>query len=133
MYLDMYNYYYTGETLPYITPDGYNASLGQDPVEFRCVVPSKTFIVNWVINGEPLQSIGEERSITVEATAENDNITLECLAVFRDTAPASSGEIMLHIQGDHNIKFEVTMLEFLRSNGIFSKSSLFAQAGLVRT
>ena len=98
----MYNYYYTGETLPYITPDGYNTSLGQGPVEFRCFVPSDTFTVDWVINGERLVTIGEERGITehfndgdtshvvtVEARAENDNITVECLAFFRNALPAS--------------------------------------------
>ena len=97
----------TGEILPYIRPDGYNASLGQDPVEFRCVVLSDILSAEWVINGEPLDTIGEERGITehfhvgdmshvvtVEARAENDNITLEC---FRNIAPAYSGEIMLHI------------------------------------
>ena len=89
-------------------------------MEFRCVVPNETRFVEWVINGEPLDTIGEERGITerfrvgdmshvvtVEARAENDNITLECLAIFRDTAPASSGEIMLHIQGDHKINLKL--------------------------
>ena len=118
----------TGKTPPYIIPDGYNASLGQRPVEFRCVVPSTAFSHAWFIDGESLdilhvgEDTPEERGITfnntliadgnityvvmmVEARAENDNITLECLAVFRDTAPASSGEIMLYIQGDHNISY----------------------------
>ena len=104
----------TGETLPYIRPDGYNATLGQDPVEFRCVVPNETFSVEWVINGEHLNIVGEERGIiaqfhegdmtyvvTVEARSENDDITLECLAVFLNALPARSEEILLHIQGDH--------------------------------
>ena len=104
----------TGETLPYITPDGYNAFLGQDSVEFSCVVPNETFSVLWVINGQPLDIVGEQMGIiaqfresdmtyvvTVEARAESDNITLECLAVFLDALPARSEEILLHIQGDH--------------------------------
>ena len=102
----------TGETL-HIIPDGYNASSGQDPVEFRCVVPDETYSVEWFINQEPLNSVGEERGIivqfsegdmtsvvAVEARTENDNITLECLAFFLDTPPARSEEILLHIQGD---------------------------------
>ena len=89
-------------------------------MEFRCVVPSETFSVDWVINGERLHTIGEERGITehfhvgdmsyvvtVEARAENDNITLECLANFLDALPARSGEILLHIQGDHNIDLKL--------------------------
>lgn len=120
--------YYTEETLPYITPDGYNASLGQNSVEFTCFVPSETFTVAWIINGESQTVIGEEilrgRGITarntlvtdgnktyvlmtVEARAENDNITLRCLVVIIGIAPVYSEEILLDIQGDHSIQVVV--------------------------
>ena len=100
-------------------------------MEFRCVVPSTTFTRAWLIDGESLDILHvgedtlEERGITstliadgnityvvmmVDTRAENDNITLECLAIFRDTAPASSGEIMLHIQGDHKISYSARSL-----------------------
>ena len=109
----------TGETVPHIKPDGYNASLGQDPIEFRCVFPNETFSVEWVINGRRVGAVGEERGITeqirdgdladtvvVEARAENDNITLECLTFFLDALPAYSEEILLYIQGEHKINVQ---------------------------
>ena len=128
---DMINcVFITGRTPPYIIPDGYNASLGQRPVEFRCVVPSTAFSRTWFIDGESLnilrvgEDTPEERGITfnntliadgnityvvmmVEARAENDNITVECLAVFLDALPARSGGILLHIQGDHKINLKL--------------------------
>ena len=100
----------TGETLHIIPADGYNASLGQDAVDFRCVVPDEALFVEWLINGDPLNkergiqfSEGDMTSVVaVEARSENANITLECLAFFRDAPPASSAAILLLIQGDQN-------------------------------
>ena len=114
--------YVTGETLPYIRPDGYNAALGQEPVEFRCFVPSDTIVVSWLINGmstntipketleergielNPIRITGDETyyfNISVEASMENDHISLKCVAAFLNTEPSLSEAILLSVQGNY--------------------------------
>ena len=76
----MHMYLCAGETLPYIRPDGYNATLGQDPVEFRCFVPSEIIVVSWLINGVSTNIIPkeafEERGIELSPSRITNNETL---------------------------------------------------------
>ena len=109
---------------PYMIPGDYNASLGQSAVEFRCVVPSDEGLVGilWFVNGQSVIHNGEEQTdrgitpdetlrmdenmsytyapITVEARAENDNITLQCGTVYLDMLPGRSEMILLRVQGN---------------------------------
>ena len=109
---DCDDFLYT-DTLPYITPDGYNDSLGQASVEFTCGVPSDTVSVVWIINGESQSFIGEEALIDTDENktyalmtveAEHDNTTLQCLVVIMGTAPVYSEVTLLGIQGDHSMQ-----------------------------
>ena len=105
---------------PYISPDGYNASLSEGTVQFRCITTSDTDNIVWYINEKSTAQLGQEilaeQGITysdtlvtnddviyvvinVETSAENDNTTLECLVVFTDAVPARSEGILLRIQG----------------------------------
>ena len=120
----MYLLHFTGESLPYIIPDGYNATLGQDVVEFRCIVPGEIppDDIFWLINGSSQGAIGEEilkergitirdilvtdddvvyEVITVEARAENDNSIIKCVAIVLFAASVPNEGILLRIQGDH--------------------------------
>ena len=116
---------YADESLPRISPKGYNASLGEDVVVFRCIVALDTFSVFWSINGVADVQLEEGRGITpnnslvtegdtafatvsVPARAENDNTTLECVAISPDLMGARSEGVMLQVQG---IVF--TLLHFL--------------------
>ena len=118
----MYVLYDAGETLPYIWPAGYNTTLGQDPVRFRCFVPSDLLTFGWLIDGKSLnedrEQTLEERGIlmnptpftddytsyfvaSVKASAENNNITLECVSTSSELVGARSAVVWLHIQGTH--------------------------------
>ena len=87
---------------------------------YTCFVPSDTFSVVWLINGESQNVIGDEALqrkgitasvtiatdgnkmyalMTVEARAGND-MTLQCLAVIIGTAPVYSEVTLLRIHGD---------------------------------
>ena len=115
--LDLIIIYYSDS---YISPDGYNASLSEGTVQFRCITTSDTDNIVWYINEKSAAQLGQEilaeQGITysdtlvtdddviyvvinVETSAENDNTTLECLVVFTDAVPARSEGILLRIQG----------------------------------
>ena len=111
------------ESLPYIIPDGYNASLSGDIVEFTCLLdlPVNDVIhFVWFINGIRAGRIGEEilaeqgirysdilieecnrtsAVISIETRGENHNINLSCLAVTYDSAPQESNEVVFRVQG----------------------------------
>ena len=104
------------ESLPRISPKGYNASLTEDIV-FRCSVALDTFTMFWIINGVAGDQLEEDQGITpnnnlvtegdtafatisVQATAENDNITLGCVAVIHSSL-AYSEVILFRFQGNY--------------------------------
>ena len=106
---------------PNISPAGYNASLNEDEVvDFRCTVTRDTISVVWFINGTSAAQLGQEalavrgitQSITlitednstfvvikVQARAENDYTTLECLATSPDYVTVKSEEVLFRVQG----------------------------------
>ena len=106
------------DSLPYISPGGYNASLNGAAVQFTCIMSSNTDAVIWRINGNTSSDIGEsvlaERRITysddtadpvinIEPRAENDNTTISCTAIVLDTIPVQvfeSSEVVFRVQGE---------------------------------
>ena len=105
--------------LPYIIPDGYNASLNGDAVEFTCILPDDTLSFIWTINGEYATDIGgmnlasrgitysntvireTNRTytvITIEPRVENNNITLGCTTVTQPSFLPSDG-VVFRVQG----------------------------------
>ena len=120
-----FSFIYADESLPRISPKGYNTSLSEDVVVFRCIVALDTFSVIWSINGVADDQLEEGQGITpnsnlvtegdttfatisVQARAENDNTTLECVAISPDLIAARSEGVLLQVQG---IVF--TLLHFL--------------------
>ena len=89
-------------------------------VNFSCIVASDTISVLWFINGFTVAQLGEEalaeRGITptdtliteddsifvvirVQARAENDNTTLECVALPPDYVGVRSEAVLFRVQG----------------------------------
>ena len=108
-------------SLPYVIPEGYNASLNGDPVKFTCILPDDSRTIIWTINGDDSTDIGEMnlvvRGITysntviretnrtytvisIEPRAENNNITLGCTAIVM-TQPSflPSNGVVFRVQG----------------------------------
>ena len=90
-------------------------------VDFRCVVASHTISVFWLINGSTTALLGQEalaeRGITysdtfitegdstfivirVQARAENDYTTLECVALSPEFVPLRSEVVVFRVQGN---------------------------------
>ena len=90
-------------------------------VEFRCVVASDTISILWFINGFTAAQLGEEalaeRGITysdtlitegdstfivirVQARAENDHTTLQCVALSPDYVGVRSEVVVFRVQGN---------------------------------
>ena len=108
-------------SLPYVIPEGYNASLNGDPVKFTCILPDDSRTIIWTINGDDSTDIGEmnlsSRGITysntviretnrtytvftIEPRAENNNITLGCDAVIvREPYLLFSNGVVFRVQG----------------------------------
>ena len=107
------------ESLPRISPKGYNASLSEDVVVFRCIVALDTFNVIWTINGVSDDQLEDDQGITpnnslvtegdtalavlsVQARTENDNTTLECVAVSLVLVGIRISEgVLLRVQGKY--------------------------------
>ena len=120
------------ESLPYISPDGINASLS-DTVEFRCIVPSDTVQIGWYINGTSASLIAEDvlanRGITIkfisgtntsfallsiQARAVNDNTTLQCRIATSSDQVARSEEVLLQIQGKYVVYMSMKLAIILQ-------------------
>ena len=90
-------------------------------VEFRCIVASDTINGFWNINGFTAAQLGEEALaewgitysdtlitegdstfvvIWVKARAENDNTTLECVALSPEFIPLRSEVVLFRVQGN---------------------------------
>ena len=112
--------------MPQISPNGFNASLSEDTVEFTCTVPvtSRIRSIHWDIDGIPLSNLGKdmlmERGIIsdrtsmrenntifavigIQSKAQNDNTTLECVVVMFSSPPVESKKILLKVQGEFHL------------------------------
>ena len=108
--------FHVEDSLPYISPGGYNASLNGAAVQFTCIMSSNVDIVAWRINGNTSDDIGQdvlaERGITysdntadpvinIEPRAENDNTTISCIAiVLVPVQVLESSEVVFRVQGE---------------------------------
>ena len=108
--------FHVEDSLPYISPGGYNASLNGAAVQFTCIMSSNTDAVIWRIDGNPSGDLGEtvlaERGITysdntedpvinIEPRAENDNTTISCIAVVLVPIQVfESSEVVFRVQGE---------------------------------
>ena len=112
----------TVDSPPFIFPDGYNASLNGEAVDFTCSAPSVTTDVTLLFNGKPASEIGPENLtaqgityihelvlqndrkllvISISPLFANEVITLECIAwlnfdPFRLISPA----VLFRVQGE---------------------------------
>ena len=110
----------TENALPYITPNGYNASLSDKPVEFKCIVANDAISFVWYINGTSTSLHGQRAlaeqgiiysrtflrsdnvyfvNISVEPRVENDNTTLKCTYYSPDLSGTTSDEVVVRFQG----------------------------------
>ena len=108
------------ESLPRISPDGYNASLNEGPVEFTCIGLHGVLSFTWIINGTSSGSLGDSAlrdrgikinrahiirenntvvTILVQPKVGNENTTLQCVAFSQDFVGLRSEEVLLQIQG----------------------------------
>ena len=107
-------------SLPYVIPEGYNASLNGDPVKFTCILPEDTLSFIWTINGDYATDIGQMNLvvrgitysntviretnrtytvITIEPRAENNKITLGCTAIMTRPSFVPSDGVVFRVQG----------------------------------
>ena len=91
-------------------------------MQFRCITTSDTDNIVWYINGKSAAQLGQEILaehgitysdtlitdddviyvvINVETNAENDNTTLDCVAISPDLIGARSEGILLQVQGKY--------------------------------
>lgn len=100
---------------PIIDPAGYNASIIEEEVELRCVVPADASSFLWIINGssnltlrEPgirqgnISKNGDHQisSIFIKTIIENNNTTLQCNATFISSPfVLISEKVIFRVQG----------------------------------
>ena len=108
--------------LPYIYPDGYNASLYGSEVELRCLLHNDTYNYFWLINGmnslfikpadltergiryfHAISEVEDETytTIFIEPKVVNNNTLLQCKAnINSDPGIQESNEIIFRVQGE---------------------------------
>ena len=112
----------TVDSPPFIFPDGYNATLNGEAVDFTCSVPSDTTDVTLLIDKKPASKIGPENLtaqgityihelvlqndrkllvISISPLFANEVITLECIAWLNfEPFRLISSAVLFRVQGE---------------------------------
>ena len=109
-------------SLPYITPDGYNASLHQSEVELRCLLHQDVLTFLWLIDGVSSFDIRPENrtqqglrfnheiltdddqkyaAIFIDPRSENNTTVFQCITVITNPPQIhNSNEVVFRVQGE---------------------------------